>query len=324
MPVSSTVWWPSTCRSPWASTVRSSSACRASASSMWSKNPMPVRTVAVAAAVEVHADVEIGLLGGAADLADAGHGARGSRTVIPTSEPHPCSVALDPLAAHARRQPISPSASATASMSSAVPTEIRRHCASSAAPDTSRTRMPCSSSSRRNTSRAGSRVAPDEHEVGRARIHREPRQRGEPGGQPLAVRHDLRGRAPRARAGAGAPPPPPRASPRSRCRAASPWRSRAPPPGAPARARTGAPPCPAPWRRSGAPPGASSAPAAAAPSGRRTPGRPRRTRPARRSPRAPARPRPAGSAEPVGLLGELSTTTRARSRTAASISASTS
>ena len=48
---------------------------------------------------------------------------------------------------------MAPSASATASMSSAVPIEIRRHWDSSAAPDTSRTRMPCSSKSRWKTVR---------------------------------------------------------------------------------------------------------------------------------------------------------------------------
>ena len=66
------------------------------------------------------------------------------------------------------RARIRPSASATASVSSAVPTEIRRHCASSAAPDTSRTRMPCSSSSRLKHLRAGRVLEPEQDEVGRA------------------------------------------------------------------------------------------------------------------------------------------------------------
>ena len=52
---------------------------------------------------------------------------------------------------------MAPSASATASMSSSVPIEIRRHWDSSAAPDTSRTRMPCSSKSRWKTVRAACR-----------------------------------------------------------------------------------------------------------------------------------------------------------------------
>ena len=42
MPVSSTVWWSSMCRSPFAFTVMSISECRDSWSSMWSKKPTPV------------------------------------------------------------------------------------------------------------------------------------------------------------------------------------------------------------------------------------------------------------------------------------------
>ena len=42
MPVSSTVWWSSMCRSPLALTVMSISECRESWSSIWSKKPTPV------------------------------------------------------------------------------------------------------------------------------------------------------------------------------------------------------------------------------------------------------------------------------------------
>ncbi len=212
------------------------------------------------------------------------------------------------------------SALSTASMSSSVPIEIRRHSASSAAPDTSRTRMPCSSSSRRKTSLAGRarhRISTKLAAVGNTSMPGDPHQ---PREEPLARLDHRAGSARRRRPRDRARPRRRPASPGSRCRAASPWRSRGPRPGAPARARTGARPCPSPWRRCGAPPGASSVAAAASRSGRRTPGTPRRRPPARRSPPAGARPRPPAAREPVGLLGELSTTTRARSRTAVSTS----
>src|SRR4051812_17053796 len=41
MPMSSTVWWASISRSPWARTVRSMAPWRATWSSMWSRNGMP-------------------------------------------------------------------------------------------------------------------------------------------------------------------------------------------------------------------------------------------------------------------------------------------
>ena len=46
MPTSSTVWWPSMCRSPSASMSRSIRPWRAIWSSMWSKKPMPVDSLA--------------------------------------------------------------------------------------------------------------------------------------------------------------------------------------------------------------------------------------------------------------------------------------
>ena len=55
MPTSSTVWWPSMCRSPLASISRSIRPWRAIWSSMWSKKPMPVDSLRGAGAVEVRA-----------------------------------------------------------------------------------------------------------------------------------------------------------------------------------------------------------------------------------------------------------------------------
>src|SRR5262245_17449028 len=46
MPISSTVWCASTCRSPFAWISRSSMPCRATWSSMWSRKGMPVESAA--------------------------------------------------------------------------------------------------------------------------------------------------------------------------------------------------------------------------------------------------------------------------------------
>src|SRR5262252_1774216 len=46
IPISSTVWWASTCRSPFAWISRSSIPCRATWSSMWSRNGIPVESAA--------------------------------------------------------------------------------------------------------------------------------------------------------------------------------------------------------------------------------------------------------------------------------------
>ena len=66
MPTSSTVWWPSMCRSPLASMSRSIRPWRAIWSSMWSKKPMPVASFGLAGAVEVDARRVILRLGGVA------------------------------------------------------------------------------------------------------------------------------------------------------------------------------------------------------------------------------------------------------------------
>ena len=121
---------------------------------------MPVCTRDSPVPSSAHPDVQVGLLGGPPDFADA---LRGSS---PCSQPR-----------------IRSSAAAAASMSSGVPTEIRRHSASSGAPETSRTRMPSSSNSRRKTSRAGSPAAPDEDEVGGAGKDRQPANGPHPDGQ---------------------------------------------------------------------------------------------------------------------------------------------
>ena len=112
MPVSSTVWWPSTCRSPCASTVRSSRACRRQRLEHVVEEADPGVDRGLAAPVEVDPDVQVGLLGGAADLADAR-----SRALLIVPQPRICS-----------------SAAAAASMSSGVPIEIRRQSASSGEP----------------------------------------------------------------------------------------------------------------------------------------------------------------------------------------------
>ena len=303
MPVSSTVWCPSTWRSPCASTVRSSSACRASASSMWSKNPMPVCTAASprpSRSTRTWSSVSLVVR---ADLARPGLDA---------------SLALPPPQDRAR------SASSTASMSSGVPTEIRRHSRQLGARP--RRRAP---GCRAPPAAAGTPPAPAAPGSGSARSWPRsgytvsPGMRRSRGRKPVARSRRWPGCAPRAAAAwssataaaarvtrftlyGSLPLAISRATPG--CASASPNRSPAMPialekvRSTTSRERLRA--------------------AAAAPSGRRTPGRPRRTRPARRSPPATRSTAPSGSAEPVGLFGELSTTTRARSRTAASISAS--
>ena len=67
MPTSSTVWWPSMCRSPWASISRSIRPWRAIWSSMWSKKPMPVDELGAAGAVEVDRDADLRFRGVARD-----------------------------------------------------------------------------------------------------------------------------------------------------------------------------------------------------------------------------------------------------------------
>ena len=62
MPQSSTVWWPSTCRSPLHVTSRSQPACLPSCCSMWSKNGMPVSARRRPRSVEVQLDGDVGLL----------------------------------------------------------------------------------------------------------------------------------------------------------------------------------------------------------------------------------------------------------------------
>ena len=94
MPVSSTVWWPSTWRSPWASTVRSSSAVPRQRLEHVVEEADAGPHRRLAPAVQIHPDEEIGLLRGAADLADrAAHGASDlpSPRIAPARRaPRPC------------------------------------------------------------------------------------------------------------------------------------------------------------------------------------------------------------------------------------------
>ena len=137
MPVSSTVWCPSTCRSPWASTVRSSSAVPRER----------VEHVVEEADARPHGRRRRGRRGRRRTWRSVSlvvrriSPMRGTVTspLRLTRSSHPC--------AHARPSPrISPSASATASMSSVRPDRDPQALAPApAAPETSRTRMPCSS-----------------------------------------------------------------------------------------------------------------------------------------------------------------------------------
>ena len=150
------------------------------------------------------------------------------------------------LTASRRRQNLAPARSATASMSSAVPTEIRRHCSSSG---TRRTRPAPGCRARPAAAgtppRAGTACSRTSTKLAALGYTVSPGSAAEPG-RPVARRRSLahalleHGLVPERRRRRR------RASRRSRCTAASPWRSRAPPPDGPARARTGAPPSPAP------------------------------------------------------------------------------
>ena len=73
MPTSSTVWWPSTCRSPLHVTSRSQPACLPSCCTMWSKNGMPGVGGRVRRAVQVQFDPDVGLLRGTRDAGGAAH-----------------------------------------------------------------------------------------------------------------------------------------------------------------------------------------------------------------------------------------------------------
>ena len=298
MPVSSTVWWPSTCRSPRASTVRSSRPWRARASSMWSKKPIPVFTRASplpSRFTRTWRSVSLVLR-----VSSAIRGMCRSKNLLQGGD-HRVHV----LCRYRSRSGGTPRAAAS---------QRRRGPGSPA-------------SSQQPAEQLLGRQAPGahQHEVGRRRVRRQTGNQPEPGDEAVAGRDHLAGAGGQHRRVVAGPSGPRPGSSGSRCTAASPWRSPAPRPDEPAPGRSEGPPGPGPWRRSGAPPAAtirrSSGMRARV---RRSPGRPRHTR---TSASVSARMRstaPSGSAEPVGLLGELSTMTRARSRSAASIRRSTS
>src|SRR5262249_50270003 len=98
------------------------------------EEPDPGACPSIAHPVERHSDAEVGLLGLTMDF-------RGTRH-------------RESVNGHAVVRIIS-SAETTASMSSPVPTEIRKQSFSSGAAETSRTRIPKSASRRRKTSLAG-------------------------------------------------------------------------------------------------------------------------------------------------------------------------
>jgi hypothetical protein len=76
MPTSSTVWWPSMCRSPWAVDLEVDQAVAGDLVEHVVEEADAGRELGAAAAVQVEGDADLGFLGVAAEVGGAVHGVR--------------------------------------------------------------------------------------------------------------------------------------------------------------------------------------------------------------------------------------------------------